>query len=203
MSILDITDLVQDNTTEILEWLKENLIDNQYEWLESRKQIEVKNGIININGSINLNLKNKGNLPEFIKFGKVTGHFVCNNCKFTSLRGVPDFVGGSFDCSYNNLTTLKNGPKVIEGNYYASDNNLTSIRKNHFLPKYIRTLNVNRNRNLKFITGLSDMNIESLYIKECYKVRGAENIKHIHYIFAQYSKELINEMTIKGISFML
>lgn len=207
MSILDITDLVQDNTAEIIKWLKENLIDGQYEWLDSHKNIEIKNQVINVNGNINLEMKNKGNLPEFIKFGKVTGHFICSNCELTSLRGVPYFVGGSFDCSYNKLTTLKNGPKFVEGNYYASDNELTSIRKNHFLPKYLRILNVNRNRNLKFITGLSDINIESLYIKECYEVRGAENIKHVRFIFARHSNKLINEMIIKGIrkgiSFML
>ena len=203
MSILDITDLVQDNTTEIIEWLKENLIDGQYEWLDSHKNIEIKNRVINVNGNINLELKNKDNIPEFIKFGKVTGHFICSNCELTSLRGVPDFVGGSFDCTHNNLTTLKGGPKIVKGNYYASDNKLTSIRKDHFLPKYLRMLNVNRNRNLKFITGLSDMIIESLYIGECYEVRGTENIKHVHFIFARYSGKLINEMIIKGINFML
>lgn len=194
MSILDITDLIQDNTTEILEWLKDKLINSGYNWEQiiSQNKIEIVNGVINFKG--NLTLKYCGDFPDYIKFGRIDGSFNCSHCNLTTLRGVPDIIEGSFDCSLNKLKNLKNGPSIVKGSYYAQNNQLTDILPAHNLPKKLNVFNVSYNEQLKDISGLYNMNIASLYIRDCKNVCGAENIERISFIFPFGSTKLVEEL---------
>lgn len=198
MSILDIDSIIQNDKIDeiILKWMKEILMNSGYDWEQvlARKQIKLINGVIDFYGNLNLRFSKKGNFPNYIKFGKVTGSFSCSGCGLTSLRGTPDYVGGNFDCSCNYLTTLKNGPKEVKGAYYADFNNLKNILVSHNLPEKLQVLNIEHNINLKNISGLYNINIDSLYIRDCKNVYGAENIEHIPHIFPFGSTKLVEEL---------
>jgi len=40
-----------------------------------------------------------------LKFGKVSGDFLCTHQELKTLEGCPKWVGGDFTCSFNKLTT--------------------------------------------------------------------------------------------------
>ena len=107
---------------------------------------ELKDGLYNVTGDVELNKKVE-KLP--VNFGSVTGDFWCNHnnltsfegcptkvgdnfcChsnKLTSLKGCPKYIGGDFNCSNNNLKTLKGCPKSIGGHFFCDNNNLTSLK---------------------------------------------------------------------------
>jgi hypothetical protein len=85
-----------------------------------------KDGVINVEGSVNLNYKRISKIPY--KFGLVTADFVCNNTQLTTLEGCPIDVGGNFSCFGNKLKTLEFGPKYVGGSYNCSSNELTSLK---------------------------------------------------------------------------
>jgi hypothetical protein len=82
-------------------------------------------GTIDVDGGVDLSRKNIDKLP--LKFGKVTGHFYCNNNQLTSLEGCPTELGGDFDCSRNQLTSLEGCPTEVGGYFSCSGNQLTSL----------------------------------------------------------------------------
>jgi len=84
-------------------------------------------GTIDVDGNVDLEekLDNMEKLP--VKFGKVSGYFMCIRNKLTTLEGCPKYIGGDFWCFGNNLTTLEYCPKYIGGNYYSD------ILTHHFL----------------------------------------------------------------------
>ena len=121
------------------------------EWLTEH---DIKNYTINddfsidVNGNVNLELKDLTELPDHIQFGVVRGNFVCtdNNLaslrgvprvvgqgfycdinKLTSLEGAPEKVGEKFDCNYNQLSSLEGGPKEVGESFYCTRNKLTSL----------------------------------------------------------------------------
>ena len=100
-----------------------------------------EDGTYDVEGDVDLHAMNLIKLP--MKFGKVSGDFLCDtnqlttldgspikveemfNCegnKLTSLEGCPKFVGRGFNCGYNNLTSLEEGPKEVGGYFYCSNN---------------------------------------------------------------------------------
>lgn len=206
MSILDVDDLIYDKDNSILihQWLKDNVTPECYGLLEIRNSIEIKDNIINIhNCHIKLNTNPRaGNLPDYIKFGKVDAGFDCSSRGMTSLKGTPDYVGGNFICSWNNLKNLKNGPKQVLS-YYAQGCNLTTIFQSHNLPRSMECLSLSNNPKLKSISGLSQRLINSLYINECPLARGAKHIMGVSYIYSRDSDILNNEMNKLGISRMI
>ena len=85
-------------------------------------------GIIGVDGRVDLNFK-LGNMEKLpVKFGKVSGYFSCVANKLTTLEGCPTYVGVSFYCYNNKLTTLEYCPKYIGGNFYCDNNKLTTLK---------------------------------------------------------------------------
>jgi len=82
-------------------------------------------GIVDVNGSVNLSGKDLTKLP--LKFGKVSGYFNCHNNNLITLEGCPLSLGSSFNCSSNKLTTLKDSPQSVGGYFDCSYNNLISL----------------------------------------------------------------------------
>jgi hypothetical protein len=123
------------------------------------KEYGIKNYTINddssidVDGDVDLYDKNLDKIP--LKFGRVSGRFLCNNNKLTSLEGCPkwvgeyfycykneleslefcpDYVGGDFNCVYNKLTSLEFCPKSISGKFSFNHNKLKSLK---FCPEYV------------------------------------------------------------------
>jgi len=62
-----------------------------------------------------------------IRFGLVSGYFVCSHNNLTTLEGAPREVGGDFYCNGNGLTTLKGAPRKVGGDFYCHRNVLTTL----------------------------------------------------------------------------
>jgi hypothetical protein len=82
-------------------------------------------GTVDVDGSVYLSVQKLTKLP--LKFGRVTGDFLCHNNKLTSLEGCPREIGGSFWCYNNKLTSLEGCPTEIGRDFSCSYNQLTSL----------------------------------------------------------------------------
>lgn len=82
-------------------------------------------GTINVYGDVNLGGMALAKLP--LRFGEVTGDFICNYNNLQSLDGCPHKVGGNFNCLQNNLTTLNKSPTVVGGSFVCAQNRLVSL----------------------------------------------------------------------------
>lgn len=87
-----------------------------------------------------------------VKFGGVSGNFVCKGMNLTSLEGSPNITSGNFDCSNNSLRTLKGICPVVRGNLDCSKNLLRDISD---IGSFGGSLDINGNR-LKSLYGLPD-----------------------------------------------
>lgn len=83
-------------------------------------------GTVDINGDVNL--REKGLFNIRVKFGKVTGDFICSGNKLTSLQNAPKSVGGDFYCNNNKLTSLQGAPKSVDDSFHCNYNKLTSLQ---------------------------------------------------------------------------
>jgi hypothetical protein len=107
---------------------------------ESMTEIEVKkickkynitnwtlnpDGTVDVNDSVDLSRQKLSKLP--LKFGRVTGDFLCHNNELTSLEGCPTEIGGGFWCDNNLLTSLEGCPTEIGGSFWCHNNKLTSL----------------------------------------------------------------------------
>ena len=97
---------------------------NLEDYFEINGTYELKDGVYNVKGSVNL-IKRVEKLP--VKFGIVTGDFNCSYNNLTSLKGSPTHVDGGFYCNNNKLTSLEGCPSYVGGNFYCNNNNLTSL----------------------------------------------------------------------------
>lgn len=119
-SIFDDDDIVNDaNEPIILEFIEQNykiaggLRRSSY---SKNKQIEIKNGIVNIYGDITCENRSITSLTNgLFKFGKVEGKFDCSYCdKLKTLEGAPEETR-NFDCSSCDLLkNLEGAPKKTE-----------------------------------------------------------------------------------------
>lgn len=82
-------------------------------------------GLVNVMGSVGIKVKNLPQLP--VRFGKVEGHFFCEECDLESLTGAPHWVGGDFWAQYNNLQSLEGGPTHVGNNFHVFSNKLTNL----------------------------------------------------------------------------
>jgi hypothetical protein len=81
-------------------------------------------GVVDVDGHVRLSsLWDK--LP--VKFGKVSGAFICSGGRLTTLEGCPTYVGDNFDCSSNMLTSLAHAPTHVVKDYRCSDNQIISL----------------------------------------------------------------------------
>jgi Leucine-rich repeat (LRR) protein len=104
---------------QIKNWLNEMGISN-YTIIEDL--------LIDVHDNVIISSKNLDRLPEFIKFNKVNGNFVCSNNKLTTLSGCPKVVKGSFDCGFNRLTSLEGAPQEVLRNFSCGKNKLKSLK---------------------------------------------------------------------------
>ena len=83
-------------------------------------------GLVDIRGDFACSRKG---LTDFkgVKFGVVTGYFLCHYNSLTSLEGAPKKVGGDFWCYNNKLTSLVGAPQKVEGCFHCYNNKLTSL----------------------------------------------------------------------------
>ena len=89
-------------------------------------------GSIDVDGSVNVNIKNIAKIP--FKFRNVSGTFSCIRSRLTSLDGAPINVGGSFYCYNNRLTSLEGAPINVGGDFWCNRNQLTSLE---YAPKMV------------------------------------------------------------------
>jgi hypothetical protein len=97
------------------------------------KKYGIKNYTINPDGTVDVNghvyLISEGLTKSPLKFGKVTGNFVCTYNKLITLEGAPREVGGDFNCSYNQLTSLEGSPREVTGDFNCHNNPIYSVYK--------------------------------------------------------------------------
>ena len=107
-----------------------------YENFDDIKRIceryDINNYIINqdetvdVDNDVDLDSRQLYKLP--LKFGKVSGYFVCDNNLLSSLDGSPREIGSTgFGCGNNVIKTLVGGPLIVKGIYYCHDNELTDV----------------------------------------------------------------------------
>jgi len=107
------------------------LTPEQTEWLDKctagKWTLNPQTGLVDVDGRLTCYYQG---LTDFkgVRFGVVTGDFICSSNKLTSLEGAPQEVGGYFDCFHNELTSLEGAPKKVGGGFGCYNNNLTSLR---------------------------------------------------------------------------
>jgi hypothetical protein len=62
-----------------------------------------------------------------IRFGKVSGNFLCDDNQLRTLDGAPGEVGRDFSCFGNQLRTLEGSPRKVDGGFYCYENPLISL----------------------------------------------------------------------------
>lgn len=111
-------------------------------WLKSHNIENFKintDGYIDVDGEVRLDQMRMPKLPGPVKFGTVTGDFICSSTGLTVLTGCPQHVGtsefgGDFMCDYNEMSSLEGGPKTVGGSYSCTGcDNLESFQ--HFAEK--------------------------------------------------------------------
>jgi hypothetical protein len=88
-------------------------------------------GLVDIKGGF---LGDREGLEDFlgIRFGKVSGHFYCDDNQLRTLEGSPREVRGSFLCYGNPLISLEGAPEVIKG-YFCFKNTYFRYNLQSFL----------------------------------------------------------------------
>jgi hypothetical protein len=91
-------------------------------------------GSVDVDGDVTLRLQ-KSKVQELpVTFGKITGSFMPNNNPFTSLKGMPRWVGRWFDCASPHLTSLVGAPEYIGEEFHCYGTPFTSLEG---FPKYV------------------------------------------------------------------
>lgn len=82
---------------------------------------------IDVNENIIISHMGLNKIP--IKFGIISGFFICTFNKLTTLENGPKEVGGFYDCSNNDINTLShNSLEKCEHNFNCSGNNLKLLK---------------------------------------------------------------------------
>lgn len=84
-----------------------------------------RDGLVDVRGSVTITDIKRIKLP--LRFGNITGDFLCKSNGLRTLYGCPKFVGGNFNCSDNELTSLRYSPDYVGGSYFCQDNKLASL----------------------------------------------------------------------------
>ncbi len=83
-------------------------------------------GLVDIEGAFDCDGKGLKDLKG-IKFGRVTGDFICSSNSLKTLEGAPREVGGDFWCTNNLLKTLEGAPRKVDGRFLCLNNPLQSL----------------------------------------------------------------------------
>lgn len=106
------------------------LTKNQIKHIIKRYRIKldrftIKEDVIDVYGDVEITNTSLRKLP--LRFGKVSGNFICSRNKLQSLIGAPSYVGGHFNCYGNQLKSLKYAPLEVGGDFSSHENELTSL----------------------------------------------------------------------------
>lgn len=135
------------------------LFENFRSFEDELKEYEIKkykfndDGSIDVDGDVYMSSKELDYIP--IKFGRVSGNFICTFNKLKSLKWCPYYVGGNFSCTGNKLKDLTDGPEEVGGNYWCDKNNLESLKGLAF--EIGRNLVCRDNPNLRQLETLSNI----------------------------------------------
>lgn len=165
-------------------------------WMKSHNIENYKiqpDGMIDVDGEVRLDQMRMPKLPGPVKFGTVTGDFICSSTGLTSLRGCPEHVGtsefgGDFMCDYNDNVSLEGGPKTVGGSYSCTGcENLESLQ--HMaekiggsifaqnLPKLKTLQGIHKTvRNCSGVFDLSGTKLES-HVLGLLMIKGLESVK--------------------------
>jgi hypothetical protein len=106
------------------------LTREQIEWLDKCTDgtwsLNPETGLVDVDGDFNCSEQKLKNFKG-VRFGVVTGSFLCRDNSLTTLEGAPKKVGEDFGCSDNSLTSLKGAPQKVGGDFNCSYNSLTSL----------------------------------------------------------------------------
>ena len=103
----------------------QELTQEQKDWLDKCTtrtwKVNPQTGLVDVEGSFYCM---RQGLTDFkgVRFGQVSGYFICSNNELTSLEGAPQSVIGYFSCSNNGLTSLEGAPQMVGGSFYCSGN---------------------------------------------------------------------------------
>ncbi len=103
---------------------KDAVIERTVKELKDRGTM--RDGRLDVDGDVDLEELKLTELP--IKFGRVTGDFLCSDNLLKSLEGCPTEVGGDFACYCNRLTTLEGAPKQVSKDFFCNNNRLESLK---------------------------------------------------------------------------
>lgn len=212
-SILDDEEELLDNNYILIEkWLDEN-VDIYKDSFEYEKSYEIKNNIVNINGSITFKSTCEKIPTNLFKFGIVTGtvncsrtkfktlegmpkdvkgEFACDNCsKLTSLKGAPEKVGLEFSCTNCPLlTSLEGAPKEVDGFNCGSCFSLKNLKG---APEKCNYFDCS---SCKSLTSLEGMKVKKLDVFDCSYCFSLKNLKgapeKCNYFDCSYCKDLIS-----------
>ena len=100
-------------------------------WLDSMgiKNYTVRDDLtVDVAGDVDISRDKYKLLYVFkVRFGIVTGSFLCHATGLITLEGAPVEVGGSFNCAENGLTTLRGGPLKVGSDYICHNNRLKTL----------------------------------------------------------------------------
>lgn len=117
------------NPDEIIE-----ILDRDFAYKPMKVSKIHSDGTVDVEGDAFFTRRNGGRIP--VKFGIVTGNFICNGTSLTTLEGSPHTVGETFYSGGNLFTDLVGGPKSVKSIQMKQSHNLTSLVG---LPKRIET----------------------------------------------------------------
>jgi hypothetical protein len=110
--------------------IEKTLTQEQKDWLDNFTEgtwwVNPSTGLVDVNGDFHFSGYKFKNLMG-VRFGRVSGNFLCQFTQLTSLKGSPEEVGGNFDCADNNLFSLEGAPQKVGKSFFCSDNQLTSL----------------------------------------------------------------------------
>jgi hypothetical protein len=109
----------------------DGLTDEQRKFLDkntSRKWSVNSEGLVDVKGSFYCGDEE---LEDFlgIRFGKVSGDFLCHGNQLRTLEGAPRVVGEDFYCFDNQLRTLEGSPREVGGGFLCYGNPLISLER--------------------------------------------------------------------------
>lgn len=82
-------------------------------------------GLVDVTGTVHVGKQPQDRLC--VRFGHVSGDFLCFQKNLRTLEGSPQTVGDRFDCGNNLITSLQGGPQAVGEEYHAHVNHLTSL----------------------------------------------------------------------------
>lgn len=135
-------------------------------------------GLIDVEGSIEIEKNYEIENFEGIKFGHITKHIYIDSTSINSLVGLPDQIGGNLLLIDNrNLKSLYGIPKKIEGSVLFYGNSLESLNGG---PEFIgRNFRIEKESNIFSLEGISKEIKGTLMIEFCYNLKSIENLNKL------------------------